>query len=165
MGDSFLEDFERRRQERLAADRTFTLAGERLTHKAAVAPEVAHRLEAMRRKVEAELAEARRRIETANGKPADLSDLQISDEAMIAAADDTILACLEADSHDGWARLRNTDAAYPLAWEDVMGIADWLLGRVSGIPTVAPADSSDGRTKTATSSKAASSSTGRRRKG
>lgn len=159
MTDDFLARFERRRQERLEADRTFPLAGETLTHRASVAPEVGSRLEAMRDKVGAEVAEARRRIAAANGEPADLSDLQFDDASMIEVADDTILACLEPDSHEAWSRLRAVDAAYPLNFEEIMSLADYLLGRVTGIPTSAPADSSDGRTTTAKRSKAASSST------
>lgn len=166
MTDTFLQQFEERRQARLQTERSFVLAGETLVHKPSVAPEVGHRLEAMRQRVAEELAEARQRIEKANGKPPDLSDLEtISDDVMIKAADDAILACLDPDSHAGWARLRDPDAAYPLNWNEVVEIADWLLGRVTGIPTDAPADSSDGRTQTGKNTKAASSSraTGRRR--
>ena len=156
MTDEFLERFERRRQERLAADRTFPLAGETLTHKPSVAPEVGSRLEAMRDDVGKQVAEARRRIAEANGEPADLSDLDFRDTTMIDTADETILACLEPESHEAWARLRATDSPYPLNFEEIMSLADYLLGRVTGIPTSAPAGSSAGRETTAKRSKAAS---------
>lgn len=159
MTDDFLARFEQRRQERLEADRSFPLAGATLTHKASVAPEVGKRLEDMRRQVGTELEEAQRRIQAANGSPPDLSDLKISDDEMIQAADETILACLEVESHETWASLRDIEAVYPLNFEEIMQLADYLLGRVTGIPTDAPAGSSDGRTTTAKKSKAPSSST------
>ena len=158
MTDDFLTRFEERRKERLLADRSFPLAGETLTHKASVAPEVGKRLEEMRQEVGRELEELKRRLAEANGNPPDLSDLKISDDAMIEVADETILACLEPESHPVWARLRAIDNAYPLNFEEIMALADYLLGRVTGIPTVAPAGSSDGRTTTAKRSKAASPS-------
>lgn len=159
MTDDFLTRFEQRRQERLAADRSFPLAGETLIHKASVAPEVGKRLEDMRQEVGRELDEAKRRLAEANGEPLDLSDLKISDDIMIQAADETIIACLEPDSHETWARLRAIDAEYPLNFEEIMMLADYLLGRVTGIPTDAPAGSSAGREKTGRKSKADSSST------
>lgn len=165
MTDSFLERFEKRRQERLAVDRSFPLAGETLVHRASVAPEVGSRLEAMRDEVGKTVAEARRRIAAANGDPADLSDLDFDDSRMIESADETILACLEPESHEAWARLRAIDAEYPLNFEEIMSLADYLLGRVTGIPTSAPADSSAGRTTTGKRSKADSSSTAKASKG
>ena len=158
MSDQFLAEFERKRAERLAADRAFTLAGVTLTHKPSVAPEVGQRLEQMRRVVSGELEEMQKRIAAANGDGADLSDLRISDDEMIQSADETILACLEPESHQAWASLRAVDAGYPLNFNEIMGLADYLLGRVTGIPTDAPADSSAGRKTTGKPSKAASSS-------
>lgn len=157
--DDFLTRFEQRRADRLKADRSFTVAGETLTHKPSVSPEVGQRLEEVRRQVGAELEEAQKRIQAANGNPPDLSDLKISDDVMILTADETILACLEPGSHEAWARLRDVNAEYPLNFEEIMELADYLLGRVTGIPTVAPADSSAGRTTTAKRSRANSSST------
>lgn len=171
MADDFLTRFEQRRQERLAADRSFPLAGETLIHKASVAPEVGQRLEEARDEMAAQLDQARaisleiqKRIDSANGDGVDLSGIdtramRLTDDAVILAADETVLACLEPDSHEAWARLRDVKADYPLNVAEIMEITDYLLQRVTGVPTDAPADSSDGRTKTGKQSKAASSST------
>lgn len=164
--DDFLQNFERRRAEREQADRTFTLAGVTLTHKPSVAPEVGSRLEAMRRKVAAQLDEAQKRLAAAkDGALADLSDLDLRDEDMIQVADETILDCLEPDSHAGWAKLRDPASPHPLNFEEVMSITDYLLGRVTGVPTVASADSSDGRTNTGSRSKGSSSRRAKTRAG
>ena len=179
MSETFLEQFERKRRERLEADRSFPLAGETLVHKPAVAPEVGQRLEQARVAVAAQLDQAmalqrelQKRVEDANGDGPNLEGLDLSvlsdmkrDDEIIAAADEAILACLEPGSHKAWGRLRDPAAAYPLDFNDIMGIADYLLGRVTGIPTDAPAGSSAGRTKTAKPSKAASSSPARSRRG
>lgn len=161
MSDTFLERFEQRRTERLQADRSFVLAGETLTFKPSVAPEVGMRLQTVRQQYATQLLEAQRRLaayEKDPGKPIEVDDLNLDAEALIAAADEQIMACLDDPGQKAWGRLRALDAEYPLSASEIGEIADYLLGRVTGIPTDAPVDSSNGRTKTVNGSKAPSSS-------
>ncbi len=74
------------------------------------------------------------------------------------AAEDAILDCLDPCCHEAWVRLRAADSAEPLTGDEMFDIADYLIGLIAEIPTSAPIDSADGRTKTARSSKDASSS-------
>jgi hypothetical protein len=172
--DEFLTRFEERRAAREHADRTVTIAGEKLVYRPTVAPEVGLRLESMRQKVVAQLERLRDAAQKAerdtaaaegNGADVDLTALndalermEVSDEDMLLIGDETVLACLEPASHPAWARLRDPDAKQPLTFDEVFELADYLLGRVAGVPTSAPADSSDGRTETSKSSKGRSSS-------
>lgn len=171
MADPFLEAFEARRLAREQADRSFPLAAETLTYRPTVAPEVGMRLEAMREKVRAQMERLKAAAEKAeraakNGGGdealdelgAALDSLEVTDEAMLQSGDETVLACLMPASHEAWARLRSPDAPQPLTFDEVFELADYLLGRVAGIPTSAPADSSAGRTPTANASKGKSSS-------
>lgn len=171
MTDQFLEAFEARRAAREQADRSFPLAGETLVYRSSVAPEVGMRLETMRQKVREQLERLRvaaSAVEKTAGNGAGeaslealstaLDSMEISDEQMLQSGDETVLACLEPESHEAWARLRSKDAPQPLTFDEIFELADYLLGCVSGIPTSAPADSSDGRTPTASKSKARSSS-------
>ncbi len=170
MTDEFLAAFEAKRAARIQADRSFTIAGETLTFRPTVAPEVGMRLEQMRQTVRVQLEGLRKQAaeaEQANGD-ADmaalaeaLDNLTVSDEDMLQTGDETVLACLEPESHPGWARLRSTESPQPLTFDEVFEVADYLLGRVAGIPTSAPADSSDGRTQTDKPSKESSSSRGK----
>jgi hypothetical protein len=150
MTDDFLERFEAQRAARLAAERSFQLAGETLTFKPSV-----------REKYANQLAEGQRRIqayEADNSVGLTTDDLDLDIDGLILAADEQILNCLEPDGQAAWGRLRALDAAEPLTFQEIGQIADYLLGRVTGIPTDAPAGSSAGRTTTAKPSKAASSS-------
>jgi hypothetical protein len=172
--DEFLTRFEERRAAREHADRTVTIAGEKLVYRPTVAPEVGLRLEAMRQKVVEQLERLRDAAQKAerdtaaaegNGTDVDLTALndalermEVSDEDMLLIGDETVLACLEPSSHPAWARLRDPAATQPLTFDEVFELADYLLGRVAGVPTSAPADSSDGRTETSRSSKGRSSS-------
>ncbi len=168
MSDQFLEQFEKRRAERLAADRSFTLAGETLTHRAAVPPQIGLKLEEARHRVAVEVLEIQQLAEGMNGSidPAFVRLLrgQTTDTDILQTADEVIVACLEQDSLEPWGRLRAEDAVYPLTITEVMEIADWLIGKVTGIPTDAPAVSSAGRTSTGTASKDRSSSPAKPRK-
>ncbi len=161
MTDEFLERFEAQRAARLAAERSFQLAGETLTFKPSVPPETGARLQACRETYANALAEGQRRIaayEADNSVGLTTDDLDLDIDGLILAADEQILNCLEPDGQEAWARLRALDAAEPLTFQEIGQIADYLLGRVTGIPTDAPAGSSAGRTTTAKQSKAASSS-------
>lgn len=164
----FLTEFHKKREARLAADRTFTLAGETLTHRPSVAPQIGLKLEAARHKVSVELLEISQRAKEINGSVPDefvrLISGQTTDVEMLQISDEVIVACLEPDSHEAWGRLRDENAAYPLSVADVMEIADFLIERVTQIPTVAPAGSSDGRTETVKPSKGTSSSAGKTRR-
>lgn len=170
MTDDFLAAFEAKRAARMAADRSFQLGGETLTFRPSVAPEIGMHLEEMRQRVRSQIENLQAALAKAekpegNGADPDLSpitaaleSMDISESDMLQIGDETILACLEPASHEAWARLRSNDAAQPLIFDEVFEIADYLLGRVAGVPTDAPADSSDGRTETAKPSKGRSSS-------
>ncbi len=84
--------------------------------------------------------------------------VQRSETGALEIADATVLDCLEPASHKAWGKLRAADARNPLTFQEVFQVADYLLGRVAGIPTDAPAGSSDGRTATGKHSKGKSSS-------
>ncbi len=161
MTDDFLERFEAQRAARLAAERTFDLAGETLTFKPSVPPETGTRLQAARERYANALQEGQRRIdayERDNTVGLTTDDLDLDLDGLILAADEQILNCLEPDGQAAWGRLRALDAAEPLTFQEIGQIADYLLGRVTGIPTVAPAGSPDGRTTTGKQSKDGSSS-------
>ena len=174
MTDDFLAAFEARRAAREQADRSFELAGEKLVYRASVAPEVGMRLEEMRQRVRAQLETLRAALDAAEKAPeqnggepdltpvaAVLDGMDVSDADMLQIGDETVLACLDPASHEAWARLRSNDAAQPLIFDEVFEIADYLLGKVAGIPTDAPADSSAGRTEIDKPSKEKSSSPAR----
>ncbi len=171
MTDTFLQRFEERRAARQAADRTFTIAGVELTYRPSVAPEIGMRLEEMRQEVrvqlealKAEAAKAEKQAQTNGGEvdmealAAAVDNMKVTDTEMLQTGDETVLACLTVESREAWGALRSPDADQPLTFDEVFEIADYLLGRVAGIPTSAPADSSDGRTETSKPSKARSSS-------
>jgi hypothetical protein len=171
MSDPFLEAFEARRAAREQADRSFPLAGETLSYRPSVAPEVGMRLERMRQQVRGQMERLKAAADKAeqassNGGAeaavdelaAALDNLEVSDTDMLQIGDETVLACLTPESAEAWARLRSPGAPQPLTFDEVFEFADYLLGRVAGIPTSAPADSSAGRTETASKSTAASSS-------
>lgn len=171
MTDDFLQRFEERRTARQQAERSFDIAGVTLTFRAAVAPEVGMRLEGMRQEVRAQLERLRTAADEVdkarekNGAEVDLSPLEqavdamtVTDAAMLQIGDETVIACLTEKSKQGWAELRSETAEQPLTFDEVFEIADYLLGRVAGIPTSGPADSSDGPTETDKPSKAKSSS-------
>lgn len=159
MTDEFLERFEANRLAREKADRSFVLLGETLVFRAHVPYEIGRGLEAARMKFAHELTEAQKRIESANGQPPDLSDLTLNTDELVQAADAQILACLEPEGRQAWGRLRALDSDSPLNFHEIGQIADYLLGRVTAIPTDAPAVSSGGRKTTGSKSKGASSST------
>lgn len=161
MTDEFLQKFEERRAEREKAERTVTIAGETLMFKAAVAPEVGFRLQAMRAQAAEQIDEVKRRVAEANGDGtvvASVMALMPRDEEMVQVGDETVLACLEPVSHDAWARLRAPENQHPLTFAEIFDLADYLMGRVAGVPTVAPTGSSGGHTSTKRGSKARSSS-------
>lgn len=170
MTDDFLADLKRRHAERAAADRTFDLLGESLTHRPSVAPEVARTLEEAGQAL-ADLADRHRHA--LNGGREDIPDeeflVMLNEQAdaqrlVLDAAEHTVLACLEADSHASWARLRSEAAASPLTADDVLEVARQLVVKLSQHPTLAPGGSSPGRKPTGAASRGTSSSTGRTRK-
>lgn len=140
--DDFLVRFEERRKARAEAEREFTIAGETLRFRPTIAPEVMFRFQ-----------EPFRHAANGNGDGGDLSD-----DLLLQIADETILACLEPGSYEGWARLRSVDAEQPLTYQDIFDIVGYLFSKVAGLPTGAPSDSSSGRTETVSKSKAVSSS-------
>lgn len=174
MSDEFLARFEQQREARRQAERSFQIMGETLTVRPSIAPETALNLQTKRiayyeaigeipgllAVVEAEQAK------NGEGDPdaasaavfAAVNARDVKEEELLAVAEETILSCLTTESHAAWARLRAKEAAEPVSGAEIFDIADYLIERVSGIPTVAPAGSSSGRTKTRGSSKEKSSS-------
>jgi len=170
--DAFLEAFEAKRKARAEADRTFTLAGETFRFRPTIAPEIVFRFRASQQSMYEDLEKLRAwgmELEAAQGLngdgEADVSRLmeampepRLTDDDLINIADETVIACLEPDSHEAWARLRSPENPQPVTYQEVFEIVGYLLGRVAEIPTVAPTGSSDGRTQTGKPSKAGSSS-------
>ena len=130
-------------EERLQRERTFSFLGETFTHRPSVSPAVGIRYAKQFLIISAEVA---------------VDAQETSDEQIIRSCDETVKSCLEPESWDAWDRLRADDARIPLTFRDIFQFAEVLLGRVAGIPTDAPTDSSDGRKATANGSKADSSS-------
>lgn len=168
MSDDFLAAFEARRKAREETERSFVIAGETLKHRATLSPEVTFRFQKAQTTSYEDMVAMKEwvdKIQKAAGKNGRQEKLldeapepRLTDEDLLAIADETVLACLEPDSHEAWARLRSSDAAQPITYDEVFEILDYLFGRVTDLPTVAPADSSDGRTETAKPSRGRSSS-------
>ena len=161
MTDDFLANFEAKRAAREAADRSFVIAGETLRFRPSIAPEVAFKFRASQvsamedlEKLQAWSAEYAAAA-AKNGKgEADMAKLiervpepRLSDDDLLLVADETVLACLEPDTHEAWARLRSPEAPQPITYDEVFEIVGYLLSRVTQIPTDAPSDSSAGRTQ------------------
>lgn len=169
---TILEKIEAARRAREEADRTFTLAGETFKYRTAVAPAVVFRFrDSQRIKWEDlrdayEWGEKMQAAQNMNGGGeaevarlmAEMPQARQTDEELLAMADATIVALLDPESHEAWARLRSEENPHPLTYDECFDFLDYLLGRVTDLPTVAPTDSSPGRTETASKSKGASSS-------
>lgn len=170
--DEWLTKFEEARKAREAAERTIPLAGETLRFRATVAPEVIFRFRDSQRikledlKASYEWGEKMQAAQNMNGEGEEeiarlIEQMPIqrqADSDLLNVADATILALLEPGSHEAWARLRSEENPHPLTYDECFDFLDYLLGRVADLPTVAPTDSSPGRTQTASKSKAESSS-------
>ena len=76
-----------------------------------------------------------------------MPDRKLDDDELIQIGDETIISCLEPESHKTWARLRSGEQRQPITFDEVFSIANYLLSRVTEIPTDAPSDSSAGRTQ------------------
>ena len=152
--EPWLEQFEQRRKEREDADRSFTLLGETLVVKANVAPELALRLADFQAKVAKYQIEAT--AAQAKGDP--IPDLGVDDKEFLELSESIVVACLEPDSLESWARLRAPDHPDPLSLMDIYGLAGFLLAKASRLPTVAPAASSNGHQAGRRTSGAGSSS-------
>lgn len=161
MDDPYLEQFEARRKEREAADRTFTLLGEELTVKASVAPEVGLEMQAFKRKLVAFWIASSEAERTNSPVPAPDG---VTDPEMLELSESVIRACLTADTQAAWDRLRSPDAADPLTLPEIYGLADFVLSKASGLPTAGPSGSSDGPKSTKPRSRAKSPSTAAGRK-
>ena len=161
MTDLWLERFEQRRQKRAQAKHQFPLLGEHLTCRAHVAPETALRFYDLQARFNA-YGEQVRAAEAA-GKELP-TESGIPEDEMFEVSEATILACLDEESHAAWQRLRSPDLPDPLDIWDLYGIATYVLARASGLPTVAPTGSSNGRTNTKPSSPAGSRSRARTKK-
>ena len=155
MTDPWLVQFEERRKAREAQDRSFDLDGETLTVRATVAPEVAVRYYELGARYTA-FVTAFREAEAAGKEPP--LESGIDDAEMLDISEATIRSCLDVKSLAAWDRLRSPEHARPLGLFDIYGLANYVLTKVTTLPTVAPAVSSNGRTQTANSSKAGSRS-------
>jgi hypothetical protein len=163
MSDPWLEQFEKRRAERAATNgRSFVVAGETLTVKPTVAPQIATRY--WRVKVEIIDLHAAREEATKKGLDPPLAPRELENEGLLELFDDTMTACLESSSLEAYKRLRSADLDNPLDWEDLFALCEGVLAKASGIPTAGPSDSSDGPPNAKPSSKARSGSRAATRK-
>ena len=153
--DPWLVQYEARRAARKQQDRSFTVAGETLTVRPSVAPEVAVRYEELGARFSAYVTE----VQAAEAAGKELPTRSgISDAEMLDVSEGTIRSCLDSASIAAWEKLRDPDAEDPLGLFDIYNLAGYVLAKVTTLPTVAPAASSNGRTPTAKLSKAASRS-------
>lgn len=159
--DPWLEQFEARRKEREAADRTFTLLGEELTVKPSVAPELALRLFGFKKKL-LEYWTARLAAEE-NGTALPSGD-DVSDELMLDLSESVIRGCLTFESLPAWERLRSDESEQPLSLPEIYLLADGVISKVTQLPTGGPSASSDGRTSTTKPSRVKSRSAAATRK-
>ena len=156
--DPWLTQFEERRKERDQEDRTFDFLGERLTHKAQVAPEVGFRLGAFQRKQIAYTAEQEERA--ARGE--DREPMGVTDEEFLELCEWTIRSCLEPDSIAAWERIRDPNHPDPMTLLEIYGFATYVQAKAAGVfPTVEPTGSSAGPANGKTSSTGVSPSQGR----
>lgn len=167
-----LEKIEAARKAREDADRTFELAGESFRYRVAVAPAVIFRFrDSQRIKWEdlQKMHEWGAKLEAArnmNGGSEEavaalIEEMPVqrqTDEDLLQTADETILALLDPECHEAWGRLRSEENPHPLTYDECFDFLDYLIGRVTDLPTVAPTDSSPGRTQTGSRSKGGSSS-------
>ena len=161
MTDPWLVQWEERRKAREAQDRSFEIDGETLTVHATVLPEVSSRYYELGARYTA-FVTAFRDAEAAGKEPPLTSG--IDDSEMLDISEATIRSCLTPDSLPAWERLRSPDHARALGLFDIYGLANYVLTKVTMLPTAAPAASLNGRTATAASSKGGSRSPGRARK-
>lgn len=121
-------EIEKARQERVSRDRTFTLNGEKFTHKAGVEMET--------------LADYY-----------DMTTLRedVSNKEAISIIDATVLAFLEPGQEETWHKVRH-DPLHPITHSDAHALIEGLLRSLTGRPTTPPSDSTDGQEKTSTNS-------------
>lgn len=152
--DPWLEQFQERRAAREQADRSFTLLGEELTVKSTVAPEVGLRVARFDMQI-AQYIQAVQEAE-AKGEPRPLAG--VTDEEMLELAESVIRDCLDPAAVPVWERLRDPGAKDPLDLVEIYGLARFMVGKVSGLPTERPSVSSAGPQNGRTSSKVKSGS-------
>lgn len=154
--DPWLEQFEQRIKERETQHETVTVLGTELRLKPSLAPQVAIRYLAAKRRLTVFYLEREAAVKAKKPPPGHPPDLL--DEALLEMFEDTARACLTADSIPGWTELRSPDRDVPLSWQDVMELCEYLVARAAYHPTDGPSGSSDGPSTNGASSKAASSS-------
>jgi len=164
MQDDFLQAFAERRKLRAEQDRSFDLEGVILTHRAAIAPEVALRFQESHEEMARWATEVDQLLATANGSTSPIPDQPISEAELLTVYDELILSCLEESSHASWAKLRSPSAPYPLAGSDIYALVVYLIGKTTELPTVGLPDSSSPQPETGTTSKESSRSPARKRK-
>lgn len=160
MTEQWLEQLEKRREAREAANRSFDLRGETLTVKAGVAPQITIPVQNALNTAAVEnqaVAEA-----TEKGQPPSVRT--VTNDMLVDLADETILACLTVDCHSAWKRLRDPNAPIPVTEEELFIVMWGLVAKIANLPTDAPAVSSNGRAPTDRSSTDASPSPARARK-
>ena len=162
MSDAWLESFEARRAERAHHAETVTVDGVTLTLRPGVAPQVAVRYYDAKRRLIVHTALAQEAAAKGTSAPEIPDDLQ--DAALLDLFDETMRACITDDSLPALAELRAADRPNPLGWVDLWDLAEYLLARVSGVPTGRPADSSNGSAAATGSSTDGSPSPARTRK-
>lgn len=115
--EQVLETYAAERAARQHSARSFMFEGEQFTYKPAVAAEVLVTF---------------------------LERDGLSARELLTLCDHTALACLEPQSADAWTAIRSADHQPPLDFASVIWLADQIVTRASGLPTVGPADSSAG---------------------
>lgn len=151
--DPWLAQFHQRRDDRKNASRTIVFCGEKLTYKAAIAPQVAIDFNDTRNRAIRGWAAAAAATE-ANPSTVEV----VSDAELIDAADAAAMACLEPGSVAVWQKLRDAGSEFPLTFAEVFQFTDFIIAKCSTHPTDAPSGSSNGRASGGRSSRAGSSS-------
>ena len=159
--DPWLVQFEERRKEREAADRSFEFLGETLTHKAMVAPEGGFRLGGFQRR---QLAYSKEQ-EARQARGEDTEPMGVTDEEFLDLCEWTIRSCLEPESLEAWERIRDPASPEPLSLLEIYGFATYIQAKASGVfPTDAPTGSSAGRSNGVSSSTGVSPSAAPKRR-
>lgn len=138
--DPWLEQFEARETERVRADRTFEVRGEKLTVKPGVAPEIGFRMSDFQARLAKFQIDARAAIEAGNEPPEDGPD----NVELLDISEATIRACLEDDSIETWDRMRSPNFPRPFSLGDIYSFSTYVLSRAVELPTIASEGSSAG---------------------
>ncbi len=155
MSEDVLARIAAEREGRRNAKREITFLGETLVLRASVPYMTSVQLQAAKIKAGKLAVEQQEQNEDQTLKETLSVGAEIAEAHLQALheAEGAILDCLDPSCHEAWERLRAADSTEPLTADEMFDIADYLIGLVAELPTSAPIDSADGRTKTDKSSK------------